>query len=92
MNKLILQLSLMENVPTEVINLAYLIKLKLDWDKVFNKVKTEHILANISELESVLKMNNIHNDVLNRELSKLKENMYKKLDWFKEQEKLREGI
>ena len=89
MNKLIKQLELLDNIPTEAVNLAKLIDFKLKVDKVITKQKIELILDNLSELEGVLEYNNIQNDVIDREIKKIKLEIYNKQKFFKDQEVLK---
>lgn len=89
MEKMVKQLELIENIPAEALNLAYLINFKMQVDKVLTKVKISLLLDNIKALEEVLKLNKISNDVLNREIESFKSTLYQKQEFFKEQELLK---
>lgn len=89
MEKMVKQLELIENIPTEALNLAYLINFKMQVDKVLTKAKISLLLDNIKVLEEVLKLNKISNDVLNREIESFKSTLYQKQEFFKEQELLK---
>ena len=89
MEKLIKQAELIENIPKEALDLAYLINFKMQVDKVLTKAKVSLLLDNLKALENVLKLNEISNDILKREIEKLKEKLYRKQEFFKEQELLK---
>lgn len=89
MEKLVKQAELIENIPKEVLDLAYLINFKIQVDKVLTKAKVSLLLDNLKALENVLKLNEISNDILKREIEKLKEKLYRKQEFFKEQELLK---
>ncbi len=89
MEKMVKQLELIENIPAEALNLAYLINFKMQVDKVLTKAKISLLLDNIKALEEVLKLNKISNDVLNREIESFKSTLYQKQEFFKEQELLK---
>lgn len=89
MDKLVKQAELIENIPKEALDLAYLINFKIQVDKVLTKAKVSLLLDNLKALENVLKLNEISNDILKREIEKLKEKLYRKQDFFKEQELLK---
>lgn len=89
MEKMVKQLELIENIPAEALNLAYLINFKMQVDKVLTKAKISLLLDNIKVLEEVLKLNKISNDVLNREIESFKSTLYQKQEFFKEQELLK---
>ena len=61
MEKMVKQLELIENIPAEALNLAYLINFKMQVDKVLTKAKISLLLDNIKALEEVLKLNKISN-------------------------------
>lgn len=89
MEKLVKQAELIENIPKEALDLAYLINFKMQVDKVLTKAKVSLLLDNLKALENVLKLNEISNDILKREIEKLKEKLYRKQEFFKEQELLK---
>lgn len=89
MEKLVKQAELIENIPKEALDLAYLINFKMQVDKVLTKAKVSLLLDNLKALENVLKLNKISNDILKREIEKLKEKLYQKQEFFKEQELLK---
>lgn len=89
MEKLVKQAELIENIPKEALDLAYLINFKIQVDKVLTKAKVSLLLDNLKALENVLKLNEISNDILKREIEKLKEKLYRKQEFFKEQELLK---
>lgn len=89
MEKLVKQAELIENIPKEALDLAYLINFKIQVDKVLTKAKVSLLLDNLKALENVLKLNEISNDILKREIEKLKEKLYQKQEFFKEQELLK---
>ena len=89
MEKLVKQAELIENIPKEALDLAYLINFKMQVDKVLTKAKVSLLLDNLKALENVLKLNEISNDILKREIEKLKEKLYQKQEFFKEQESLK---
>lgn len=89
MDKLVKQAELIENIPKEALDLAYLINFKIQVDKVLTKAKVSLLLDNLKALENVLKLNEISNDILKREIEKLKEKLYQKQEFFKEQELLK---
>ena len=89
MEKMVKQLELIENIPAEALNLAYLINFKMQVDKVLTKAKISLLLDNIKALEEVLKLNKISNDVLNREIESFKSTLYQKQEFFKKQELLK---
>ena len=89
MEKLVKQAELIENIPKEALDLAYLINFKIQVDKVLTKAKISLLLDNLKALENVLKLNEISNDILKREIEKLKEKLYRKQEFFKEQELLK---
>lgn len=89
MDKLVKQAELIENIPKEALDLAYLINFKIQVDKVLTKAKVSLLLDNLKALENVLKLNEISNDILKREIEKLKEKLYRKQEFFKEQELLK---
>lgn len=89
MEKLVKQAELIENIPKEALDLAYLINFKMQVDKVLTKTKVSLLLDNLKALENVLKLNEISNDILKREIEKLKEKLYRKQEFFKEQELLK---
>lgn len=89
MEKLVKQAELIENIPKEALDLAYLINFKMQVDKVLTKAKVSLLLDNLKALENVLKLNEISNDILKREIEKLKEKLYRKQEFFKEQESLK---
>ena len=89
MEKLVKQAELIENIPKEALDLAYLINFKMQVDKVLTKAKVSLLLDNLKALENVLKLNEISNDILKREIEKLKEKLYQKQEFFKEQELLK---
>lgn len=88
MRKLIKQLEQIENVPKEAVDLANLIYYKQCNDKILTKFKIEILFENIYNLEKVLKLNNIKNEIVNREIKSFKDMLYDKQDFFKNQEKL----
>lgn len=89
MEKLVKQAELIENIPKEALDLAYLINFKMQVDKILTKAKVSLLLDNLKALENVLKLNEISNDILKREIEKLKEKLYRKQEFFKEQELLK---
>ena len=89
MEKLVKQAELIENIPKEALDLAYLINFKMQVDKVLTKAKVSLLLDNLKALENVLKLNEISNDILKREIEKLKKKLYRKQEFFKEQELLK---
>lgn len=89
MEKLVKQAELIENIPKEALDLAYLINFKIQVDKVLTKAKVSLLLDNLKALENVLKLNEISNDILKREIEKLKEKLYRKQEFFTEQELLK---
>lgn len=89
MEKLVKQAELIENIPKEALDLAYLINFKMQVDKVLTKAKVSLLLDNLKALENVLKLNEISNDILKRKIEKLKEKLYRKQEFFKEQELLK---
>lgn len=89
MEKLVKQAELIENIPKEALDLVYLVNFKMQVDKILTKAKVSLLLDNLKALENVLKLNEISNDILKREIEKLKEKLYRKQEFFKEQELLK---
>lgn len=86
--KLLKQLENIEVCPKEALNIAFLINFKMQTDTFYTKAKCELILDNLSDLEVILKANSINNQIVKREIEKIKEEMYNKINFFKKQEKL----
>lgn len=87
--KLVRQIELIDNIPLGIYNTAKLIEYKLENDKVITKAKAELILDNLSEIESLLVINNINNEIINREVKKIQQKMYNTINFFKQQEILK---
>lgn len=88
MRKLILQLENINDVPKEALNIAKLIEYKQAVDTIITKAKIETLLDNLSNLENVLRLNNVDNEIVKREIQNFKEMLYNKQSYFLNQEKL----
>ena len=76
MKKLIRQLEYMDYIPKEALNIARLIEYKQSVDTIITKAKIETLLDNLSNLENVLKLNDIDNEVIKREIKNYKDMLY----------------
>lgn len=87
-----LRIKNVDELPKVARDCIYLINFKLQSDKYTTKANVEVYLDNIKSLEQTLKINNIKDINIQKEVERLKAFLYKKQEFFKEQERLRKGI
>ena len=87
-----LRIKNIDELPKDARHYIYLINFKLQIDKYSTKANIEVYLDNVKSLEQTLKINNIKDYNIEKEITRFKSFLYKKQEFFKKQDKLKKEM